>query len=66
MVSTLPESMTMRRASTVEWKNSYDLTLHHKHGTQQLLTELAPNITNYFHEKGKKSFRFHMPIYRRQ
>jgi len=21
---------------------------------------------DYFHEQGKKSFRFHMPIYRRQ
>ena len=43
----------MRWASTVEQKNSYDLTLHNKHGTQQLLTELSPNITKYFHEQGQ-------------
>jgi len=28
-------SLTIRWASTVKWKNSYDLTLHHKHHWQQ-------------------------------
>ena len=47
--STLPASPMLRWASTVKWKNSYDLTLHHKHHWQDKHLQLNGRILTILH-----------------